>query len=128
MSRHLKPEFADPAKRHIDADCSDLKGTHRNELFYNCTFKDLNGLDLIDCDLNQSKFVTDKLEDMLNFSVTLNCMSFGGVELSELIFDTILILLMKTKGNTQKRQALINVVGRERAKELLAAMSRLERK
>ncbi len=64
---------------------------------------------------------------MLGFSVTLDCNSFSGVELSPEIFDLICILLVKTKGNVEKRQALIKyVVGSQRSREYLTKLSKLE--
>jgi CO dehydrogenase/acetyl-CoA synthase delta subunit len=115
-----------PEDIHIDQDVSNLSGEHWDELFFNCTFKKLNNLVLKNCELNRSKFITDKVEDALGFTLTLGCMSFSNVELSELLFDLMLCLLMKSSGNTEKRRKLIDVVGRSRVAELLKTLERLE--
>lgn len=111
---------------HIDEDCRHLKGHHKGDVFANCTFENLNGLTLEKCDLSRSKFATDSLRDALDFTVTLNCLSFNKVEMSPLLFDLMLCMLMKTAGNDQKRQQLVSVVGHTRAKEILLAINRLE--
>lgn len=112
---------------HLDKDCTGITGHHKNELFFNCTFKKLNGLVLEDCDLNQSKFETDDLRDALNFTLTLNCHSFAGVEYSPLLFDLFLLMAIKSKGNDEKREKLLDVIGRERAEKLLRVLKHLER-
>jgi hypothetical protein len=111
---------------HIDEDCRSLKGHHTGDVFANCTFEDLNGLTLERCDLSRSKFVTSKLKDALNFTLTLNCLSFNQVEMSELLFDLLLCMLLKTKGNTEKRRKLVDVIGEQRVLDILSAISRLE--
>lgn len=115
-----------PEAVHIDRDCSELSGRHVDNVFYNCTFRKLGGLTLEHCDLNRSKFATDKVEDALNFTVTLNCLSFANVEISPLLFDLILCLLLKSSGNTEKRRQLIEVIGRQRTAELLQILKGLE--
>lgn len=127
MNSHCRASFKDPANVTIEQNCTEMTGTHEGKLFYGCTFKKLNDLTLKNCDLNQSKFTTDQIEDMLNFTITLNCLSFSNVELSPLIFDMILMLLIKSKGNTEKRKSLISVLGRERVLELLKDMRDHER-
>lgn len=115
-------------KTQIDADCQDLHGKHENELFFNCTFKKLNGLTLKDCVLTQSKFLTDDIEDALGFTMTLDCMSFKDVEFSELLFDLFLTLAIMSKGNTAKRQKLVEIVGKDRVRAILAILANLEPK
>lgn len=110
----------------LDKDCSALSGHHENVAFRNCTFNSLNGLTLQNCDLTESKFLTAELQKALGLTVTLNCLSFNEVELSPLLFDLMLLLLAKTKGNNKKRAALIDVIGRARAHSLLTEMKRLE--
>lgn len=112
---------------HVDQNCEDVVGEHENELFFNCVFKHLNGLTLKGCDLNRSRFDTDNIRDALDFTLTLNCNSFTNVQYSELLFDLMLLLLTKTKGNDEKRKKLIDVVGRERADKLLRILRTLER-
>lgn len=111
----------------MDRDCQGVSGFHDNELFFNCVFKKLNGLTLKNCDLNRSKFITDDLRDALGFTLTLDCNSFSDVEYSELLFDLLLLMLYKSKGNDTKREQLLGVVGRERADKLLNILARLER-
>lgn len=111
---------------HIDEDCRDITGSHYNELFFNCAFDKLNGLVLQDCDLNQSQFLTSKVEDALGFTLTLNCHSFKDVTLSPLLFDLMLILLVMSKSNDAKREALLDVIGRRRAEALLRLLERVE--
>jgi hypothetical protein len=123
---YLRPEFADPLKVHIDENFDVLTGFHNSELFYNCVFDKINDVTFRNCVLNQSRFITSNIEDALRFTITLDCFSFGGVELSPLIFDLILCLLVKGKGNTEKRRQLISVIGRERFSEIMTAMKVLE--
>jgi hypothetical protein len=113
--------------RHIDEDCESIEGFHEKELFFNCVFKNLNGLTLKDCDLNKSKFLTDRVEDALGFTLTLDCNSFQDVEYSELLFDLLLVLIAKTKGNTEKRRKIVDILGKNRVLELLQSLSSLER-
>jgi len=73
-----------------------------------------------------SRFLTDRIEDALGLTLTLDCHSFEDVECSPLIFDLLLLLLAKTKGNTDKRRKLIEFVGRDRAYEILKQLEQLE--
>ena len=64
---------------------------------------------------------------MLGFSVTLDCHSFSGVELSPEAVDLICMLLAKTKGNLEKRRALIEkVVGHDASFKYLSKLKDLE--
>lgn len=117
----------DFAASHIDQDCTKITGHHENELFFNCEFDDLRGLTLKDCDLNRSRFTTSDLRKALGFTLTLGCHSFDKVEYSELLFDLFLLMAYKSKGNDAKREKLLDVIGRERAEQLLRILSRLER-
>ncbi len=99
---------------HIDEDCRGLSGTHTNELFFNCVFDKLSGLNLVDCDLNESKFKTSSIQDALGFSMTLDCFSFKGVEYSPLLFDLLVVLMSLTHGNDEKRRKLVDVIGPEK--------------
>jgi len=107
--------------KHIDEDCRSLSGTHENELFFNCVFDKLNGLNLIGCDLNQSKFKTSSIKDAMGFSMTLSCLSFKGVEYSPLLFDLLLTLITLSVGNDEKRRKVAQIIGPEK----LAAMKRV---
>jgi hypothetical protein len=110
----------------IDKDCSMLSGLHINELFYGCKFNRLNYLTLKDCDLNNSTFETAHIKDALGFTLTLSCLSFRNVRFSELLFDLLLMLMTLTVGNDEKREKLLDVVGRSRATALLRIMERTE--
>lgn len=105
-------------KTTIGQDCSELTGAHENELFYGCEFDKLNGLTLKHCVLNGSALATTSVKNALGFTVTLDCFSFDGVELSPLLFDLYLSLLLMTKGNEDKKELLIEVIGRKRAESL----------
>lgn len=111
---------------HIDEDCTALEGEHDNALFFNCKFKNLKGVTLRNCDLSTSQFVTDDVRDALNFTVTLNCHSFRDVELSETLFDLYLLMLCKSAGNDDKRDKLLDVIGRDRAERWLTLLKRIE--
>lgn len=110
----------------VGVDCSTLEGVHDNALFYECTFDKLNGLTLRDCVLHSSKLITSRIKDALGFTVTLGCHSFRGVELSPLLFDLMLCLLYMTVGNNEKREKLLDVLGRDHAAGLLKALRRIE--
>lgn len=114
------------SKTHVDADCSAIGGEHENELFYNCRFDRLEGLTLKDCELNQSEFITDSVAHAMGLTLTLGCKSFRGVTLSSLLFDLVLMLLCMTKGNTPKREKLLDVVGRPRAAALMRLLGATE--
>jgi hypothetical protein len=103
-----------------------LSGEHSNELFSECVFDQVNNLTLKNCVLAGSEVVTDRIEDALGLTVTLDCNTFNKVKLSELMFDMMLILLFKTSGNTEKRLKLLDVVGKDRAKQLLDAFKTIE--
>lgn len=120
------PSVRQFSERHIDEDCEGITGHHENGLFFNCTFRKLSGLTLKDCDLNGSAFLTDRLRDALGFTLTLNCHSFDNVEYSPLLFDLFLLMAYKSKGNDDKREKLLDVIGRERAEKLLEILKRLE--
>lgn len=112
---------------HIDQDRSDLTGCHENALFWNCKFRDLRGLTLKNCVLTKSEFTTDKLQEALGFTFTVgDCMSFKDVKYSELLFDLLLVMMIQTKGNTEKRRQLIDVVGSDNVLELLRQFKSLD--
>ncbi len=113
-------------EEHIREDCRDLTGTRDNGLFYDCKFEKLRGLTLRDCDLNHSSFSTEHIRDALGFTMTLSCLSFRNVEYSELLFDMFLTLATMTRGNDSKREALKDVVGRDRYDALMRILSRTE--
>lgn len=106
--------------------CESLKGHFVGEVFYECTFKDLQGLTLENCILNKCRFFTDSVLEARNFMFTLNCNSFRNVEFSPLLFDLFLCMALKSKGNDEKRRKLVEVIGRERVIELLTELKDLD--
>lgn len=114
------------SETHIGEDCSTLSGVHENGLFFDCTFCNLNGLSLKDCVLDRSKFKTEKLGDALGLTLSLNCHSFRDVEFSPLLFDLFMMLAYMSKGNDEKREKLLDVVGRDRAAAILRALKKVE--
>ncbi len=114
------------SKIHIDEDCHTLTGRHSNELFFNCKFKDLRGLQLENCDLNRSTFETESIREALGFTLSLDCNSFRAVEYSPLLFDLMLCLLSMGNGNDEKREKLKEVVGEGRYEALMKVLSRVE--
>lgn len=113
---------------HIDEKMEGVAGREfDNALFFNCTFDSVRDLTLKNCDLNRSKLNVERIEDALGFCLSLDCNSFSSVEYSPLLFDLLIVLMLKSKGNTEKRRKLIDVIGEDRLRELLSAMSRLER-
>lgn len=109
---------------HIDEDCSKVTGNHENGLFFNCKFNDINGLTLKNCDLNQSSFDIDDIKKALGFTVTMDCFSFFGVTLSPTLFDLYLLLLCQTVGNDDKKEALKQIIGKDKAERMLKVLRR----
>lgn len=115
------------AVTHIDEDLTNTPlSYHENELFFNCQLKNLRGVTLKNCKMQHSSVKSDTLEELLGLTVTLDCGTFANVEISELMFDLMLMLLIKTKGNTAKRRKLIDLLGESRVRELLTALKRTE--
>lgn len=115
------------SEMHIDEDVSDLSGDFENALFYNCKFGKLSGLTLKNCVLDKSQFTATNPIDMLGFTMTLDCQSFKDIELTTELFDTLLLLLCKTRGNTEKRRKIItDIVGRDRSYTILKQLETLE--
>jgi hypothetical protein len=108
-------------EEHIREDCAELTGQHENSLLYDCRFRKLSGLTLKDCDLCHSRFDTQSIKEALGFTMTLSCLSFNDVELSDTLFDALLALIMMTRGNDEKREKLRAVVGEKR----MAALQRV---
>jgi hypothetical protein len=113
-------------KTHIEQDCRELTGHHKDALFFGCEFDKVAGLVLENCDLNKSRFLTTEIKDALKFTLTLNCHSFKGVEYSPLLFDLLVVLMLMSRGNDEKRQRLVQVIGRERIVEILRQIKYLE--
>lgn len=110
----------------IDENCESKTGNFEGAVFHNCSFRKLNGLTLNKCDLSQSRFTTDSIRDALDFTLTMNCASFRGVEYSELLFDLLLCLMVQSKGNDEKRKRLVSILGEAKLKSLLRTLHTLE--
>lgn len=112
---------------HIDEDVVGLTGFHENALFHNCTFRNLRGVTLKDCVLAHSTFTTTKLDEAMGFTFTVgNCNTFRNVAYSEYLFDLFLIMMIQTKGNTEKRKKLIEIVGRDKVHDTLQQFKSLD--
>jgi hypothetical protein len=115
-------------EQHIREVFDDVPKPANRATFYNCTFNKLNGAVLKDCVLQGSKLAMTKPEDIIGLTLTMDCNTFRDVELSPEVFDLMLLLLCRTKGNNAKRLAIIEkVVGHDRSIELLKDTERLER-
>lgn len=115
-------------EKHIDEVFEQAPSPKNNVEFYDCTFKKLAGAMLSNCSLHGCKFAMTKPEDVIGLTLTLDCFSFSNLELSPEVFDFLLLLICKTKGNTAKRRAIIeDVVGHDKAVELLRTFETLER-
>lgn len=110
----------------VDRENLSLLGKYENCLFYNCSVKDLSNVSLINCVLNKSRLLIQDINKLRNFNVTMNCGSFKGVQLSELIFDLILMLLISSAGNDTKRRKLVALLGKDRVKQLSKDMEGIE--
>jgi hypothetical protein len=115
-------------EKHVAETFDRVPEPKKNVEFYGCTFKDLAGATLQNCSLSGCKFVMTKPEEIIGLTVTMDCFSFSNVELSPEVFDLLLLLICKSKGNTEKRKAIIEkIVGHDRAIELLRELEHLER-
>lgn len=115
-------------EKHMSEEFLDTPPPTSNAEFWDCTFHKLAGATLIDCSLNGCKMAMTKPQDIIGLSLTLDCFTFSNLELSPEVFDFMLLLLCKTKGNVDKRKALLeNVVGHDRAIHLLREFENLER-
>jgi len=114
--------------RHYREEFKEVPPAADGDVFYSCTFHKLNGAELKNCTLMHSKLVMTKPEDIIGLTMTLDCNSFNQVELSPEVFDLMLLLLCRSKGNNTKRLKIIeDVVGHDRAVELLKYTEHLER-
>lgn len=112
--------------RYVDIENLQLYGRYENTLIFNCSIHNLENVQLLNCDLNYSKLLIDNIINLRNFSCTMNCGTFENVELSPLIFDLILMLLIKSRGNEQRRKRLFRMLGVERIRDLGQQMDKLE--
>ena len=111
---------------YIDVENLDLFGRYEHSLLFNCNIRTLENVQLLNCDLNHSKLDIHEIEKLKNYSCTMNCGLFENVEYSELCFDLILMLLLKTKGNDQKRKAIFRILGADRVRDLSKEMEKIE--
>lgn len=115
-------------EKHIDELFEEVPAPKRNVEFYDCTFNKLGGAVLENCSLSGCKFAMTDPADIIGLTVTMDCFTFSNLELSPEVFDMLLMLICKSKGNNEKRLSIIeNVVGHDRAVELLKKMQHLER-
>jgi hypothetical protein len=112
---------------HIDETFETITGTFENALFFNCTFHDVRNAQFINCDLNQSRFVSDKPEDFMGLVVSLDCFSFSNIELSETAILCLLAMILKTKGNTALRKTILAATDHNKMFTLLKSFNTLER-
>lgn len=90
----------------------------RRALLWNCRMERLRNTTLDHCCLAHSVVAPRRIEDILGFTLTLNCFSWKDVELNEVAFDLMLFLLTTTVGNDDKREVLKRLIGAERLIEL----------
>lgn len=112
---------------HIDKTFETITGTHENALFYNCTFHNVRNARFINCDLNQSRFVSEDPKDFMGLVVSLDCFTFGNIELSEPALLCLLSMILKTKGNTAVRKSLLGALDHTKMFTLLKNFETLER-
>lgn len=112
---------------HIDQTFTTLTGTFENELFFNCTFHDVRNARFINCDLNKSRFVSDKPEDFMGLVASLDCFTFGNIELSETAIMCLLAMILKTSGNTSLRKKILESTDHQKMFSLLKSFTTLER-
>lgn len=113
---------------HVDKDFTEVPPPTDRAEFYDCTFHKLRGARLTNCSFKGCKFAMTSLEDIIGVNLAMDCFTFDNLELSPEVFDALLLLICKSKGNTKKRKDIIeNIVGHDRALTLLREMETLER-
>ena len=111
----------------MDVEFNKAPESSDGDKYYDCTFHKLNGVMLKNATLRGSKFAMTKPEDIIGLTITMDCFTFDSLELSEEVFDMMLLLICKTKGNTAKRLRIIrDIVGNDKAAHLLKQMKRLQ--
>jgi hypothetical protein len=96
-------------------------------LLYGCKLENLRGTLLAHCCLAESQIAPRTIEDMVGFTVTLDCFSWKDVQLNELALDLMLYLLTLGKGNDEKRAMLKRMIRPEHLLELESDFERLQR-
>lgn len=115
------------SSKHIDKTFETITGTFENALFFNCTFHNVRNARFINCDLNQSRFVSERPEDFMGLVVSLDCFTFGNIELSETAILCLLAMILKTRGNTTLRKTILSATDHEKMFTLLKRFTTLER-
>lgn len=95
-------------------------------LFFECILKRLRGTTMEHCSLQGSSIEPDRLEDLLGFTITLDCFSWQYLTLNSLAFDAMLYLLSITKGNDEKRAILKRIISEENREHLEKNFEELE--
>lgn len=95
-------------------------------MFFGCKFTRLRGTTMEHCSLQGSTIEPSKLEDLLGFTITLDCFSWKYLTLNSLAFDAMLFLLSITKGNDEKRAILKRMISPENKDHLEDSFERLE--
>lgn len=95
-------------------------------LFFGCALKRLRGTTMEHCSLQGSSIEPDRLEDLLGFTITLDCFSWQYVSLNSLAFDAMLYLLSITNGNDSKRAVLKRLISDENRTSLMKSFEELE--
>jgi hypothetical protein len=114
--------------KHIDEDFPEVPPPTNGAEYYDCTFHKLGGATLANCSLSGCKFAMTDPRDILGLTVTMDCFTFENLEVTEEVFDALLLLICKTKGNTKKRLAIIeDIVGHDNSVRILNELSHMER-
>lgn len=95
-------------------------------LFFGCKLTRLRGTTMEHCSLQGSTIEPSRLEDLLGFTITLDCFSWQYMTLNSLAFDAMLFLLSITKGNDEKRAMLKRIISPENRDHLEDSFEHLE--
>ncbi len=74
-----------------------------NALLSGCVFRRVTDAQFVRSVLHGSKLDASDIRDFLGVTMTLDCFTFEGLQLSPEAFDAILFLLTMTKGNDAAR-------------------------
>lgn len=89
----------------------DLTGQRLQDAqFHDCVITGLRNTWLVGCDMAGSKVDIRDPVGILDATLTVNCYTFKDVELSEMVFDSMIYLLSLGNGNDAKRRALREMV------------------
>lgn len=78
--------------------------------------------------MQQSSIRPKRTEDGFGLTLTLDCYSFDEVDVNEVFLDGILYLLTLTRGRDtdEKREAIIDLIGREKYLKMRRHFENLE--